>query len=201
MFAELDHSSFRCVSSGRDGGARLETAKMPTKKKALIRARREKTGERYATAKRHVERKIGGPSGPPGAFEQLVEHVIILAAARNEEERRLNGGRDGVDLTDPVDIEEILAPPPSAERALRDTLRALPYQVLRKLELVMYAGRGTRDGAGSDIRSIDRLLRRAPIDIVVSDMTSKTPLDRYLRAGIECARSQRLALGALDAEW
>ncbi len=152
-----------------------------TKQKKVIRARQQATGETYSTARLHVLRALPDreppaepPAPPPPAtgFAATVERVIELATAA--------AGRSGDDVV------------PAHE--LRPYLVKLPPADLRKLAVLMYAGRageGLRDVAGE-------LARSTPAETVALIAGKLTVLAQYLRQGLMVAEHEHVAL---DADW
>ncbi len=153
---------------------------MPSNFKKLVRERMEKTGESWQTAARHVRNQ----RRQPGRFEAILLRIIELAKMRNEEHdnnpRNHGGGMFG-ELSRQM-IEDIVSPPPH-DKALREALLALSMEDLRKLEVLMYSGRD-----GDDVFKTNRTLRRDDRIGMVGTIRSKSPLDRYLIAGLARAR-------------
>lgn len=120
------------------------------------------------------------PSAEPGPFERLVEELIALAERRHADSASKSFPAEGVP---PVDV--VLGPPPPALAALRSALGALPYEILRKVEVLMYAGRAS----DSVYRTERELLRDSPA-ITASTICSKLPLHMYLRRGLDRAKTE-----------
>lgn len=154
-----------------------------TKQKKAIRARQQSTGESYSTARLHVLRALppsetpapaaAPPSPPPPTgFAATVAGVIELASL---------AARSGVHTSEPAE-------------ALRRTLAQLAPADLRKIEVLMYAGRageGLRDVAGE-------LTRSRPVETVDLIDGKRAVLAHYLRRGLMVAEHEHVDL---DAEW
>lgn len=158
-----------------------------TKQKKAIRARQQSTGETYSTARLHVLRALPEPPAapppavlapppPPAGFAPLVALVIDLASSA-----RKHGGEPAAGASAPrVD--------------LRSFLLALSPAQLRKMEVLMYAGRageGLRDVAGE-------LTRSTPAETVDLIESKLAVLAGYLRRGLMVAEHEHIDL---DAEW
>jgi hypothetical protein len=159
------------------GSGWLETTKMPSTSKRAIRELMAKTGMSYQAAKR-------AHSGEPSRFRATITHLIEVARLRRDEEREARArrfretGSYSVNIGS-VSIEDLIGPPKGAEKMLIDALEALSDDDLRKVEVIMYAG---RDGGGvmNTHRSLLRDDRFAMIDII----SEKLPLDDYLTRGL-----------------
>jgi hypothetical protein len=144
-----------------------------TKQKKAIRARQTETGESYSTARMHVIRSVPPPPEPTSGFRAVVEETIRLA-------------------------EAVASPQPTggahdADRSLRDHLLRLPEADLRKVEVLMYAGRG--EGA---VLELARTLARDTHEMTVKVVTDKVRvLAEYLRAGLGVALEERIDLDAI----
>lgn len=149
-----------------------------TKQKKLIRARQQSTGEAYSTARMHVLRSRppdpvppvhAPPAAPVSAFRAIVEatRALALAAANSN----AAGGR-----------------------ALEAHLTALNPEDLRKIEVLMYAGRS--DGG---VRELAATLARDTHTLTVRVVADKTPeLAEYLAAGLRVAAAEGIDL---DGTW
>ncbi len=152
-----------------------------TKQKKAIRARQQATGESYSTARLRVLRALpqretpGEPPAPPSSptgFAATVARVIELATAA-----ALRSGDDVV---------------PAHE--LRPYLATLPAAELRKIAVLMYAGR-----AGEGLRDIaGELARSTPADTVALIEGKVTVLAHYLRRGLMVAEQEHVDL---DGQW
>jgi hypothetical protein len=156
-----------------------------TKQKKAIRARQQATGETYSTARLHVLRPLLEPppstpamstASPPTGFAATVARAIDLASSAGK----------GGELTP--------ASEPATPADLRAFLLALPPTELRKIEVLMCAGRageGLRDVAGE-------LTRSTPVETVDLIEGKLSVLARYLRRGLMVAEHEHVDL---DAEW
>lgn len=111
-----------------------------------------------------------GSAAPVARFEGIVLDVIRLARERRKEPA--NGGllRKGKKLDSP------------AEAALRNFLRALAWDDLRKLLVLMYSGRDDES-----MLTEHRHLAEESSAVTASIMRGKVPLDEYLLAGLRRA--------------
>ncbi len=156
-----------------------------TKQKKAIRSRQKATGESYSTARLHVLR--------------------ALPEARQDDGLADAGPDAGL-----VDASFATAPPPTGLRAaveetirltragddalLRAHLLGLPTADLRKLEVLMYAGR-SRGG----VRELAATLARDTHEMTVSVVAGKTPvLVGYLESGLRVATEEAIDL---DGVW
>ncbi|HEU4411657.1 MAG TPA: hypothetical protein VFS43_40815 [Polyangiaceae bacterium] len=152
--------------------------------KSAARARQEKHGGKYMHHRRVAE---GGPQEP---FERLVHDFIRLAQARYDEYRAANKV-DWYSLDVDEMVDEVLKLPLPAEAALHAALKALPYRDLRKLHVLMYAGR-ERD----DVIGMGRTLGREIPEFIVGIVSDKIRLHEYLRDGLRLAKAQGVDLEA-----
>jgi hypothetical protein len=160
-------------------------------KKKLIRERMAKTGESYQAAQRHL---VGGGGGDGGSipFEVVVRKIIHLAVARAVEMDGLRPENPIMDVPTVIHIHS--QPKPEADR-LRAALAALDYAQLRKLELLMYAGR-----EDDDFRLLhDRLAKDSAV-VTASILQSKRSLASYLEKGLAYARRDGIDLDAVLPE-
>jgi hypothetical protein len=125
-------------------------------------------------------------------FADVLQHVIDLASARNTEANEFSKAcKEHFKSQHPEDELEdcLLAPtvgalidagaishPRAAFTALHDFLEGLPFRTLRKVELLMYAGREQCLPDQLDIH-------QDPPDWTVDVIIGKAPLDEYLREG------------------
>jgi hypothetical protein len=148
-----------------------------TKQKKLIRARQKASGESYSTARLHVVRGRLDPARdqqpadaePSAGLRAVVEAVIQLA----------NAAADGSS---------------SADQALRTYLTDLAPGDLRKVEVLMYAGRS--DGG---IRELAAELHRDTHEMTVDIVADKAQvLAVYLAKGLFVAAEEGIDL---DGAW
>ncbi len=148
-----------------------------TKQKKLTRARQKATGESYSTARLHVLQgrpdpvrdQPPGDAEPPAGLRAIVGAVIQLATA----------AADGSS---------------SADQALRGYLTDLAPGDLRKVEVLMYAGRS--DGG---IRELAAELHRDTHEMTVDIVADKARvLAEYLAEGLRVAADEGIHL---DGVW
>jgi hypothetical protein len=161
---------------------------MTTNKKAkrAVRALAARTGHSYQGALRAV-------IPLPGLFERIVLQVLRLAKARDDESaRRKAEGREMVgvlgDLLDPT------ARP--ARMKLWDYLTSQTTEDTFKLNALMYAGRDAVSLIDEE-ESIRRIYLGCFIgprakSVARIQMMEKSPLVRYLQAGMHAARDQHV---------
>ena len=148
------------------------------KLKKAIRARMAQNDESYTTARMHILAKLG-KSDSKGRFERVLEGTIErAAAARSAYVKRMQ-----------VPITE---GPGATERLLRAHLEGLHPEDLRRVEVLMYAGRD-----GEDIIDLASELPRDTHEITVHVVASKLPvLEEYLTKGLALAKEQGVDLDA-----
>jgi hypothetical protein len=116
--------------------------------------------------------KMAKHESEPPPFESDLRNIIELASQR----RQLRGGSEEQQL---------------AGRALSAALSALTEPALKKVQSLMYAGRD-----GESIPVVHRAPPHNSTPICVSILFEKLPLDKYLEAGIICARRDGIDLEA-----
>ena len=147
-----------------------------TKQKKAIRTRQKATGESYSTARLHVLRALPDASPDGGAADANPADALPPSALRAAVEETIRLTRGGDDTL------------------LRAHLLALPPVDLRKLEVLMYAGR-SRGG----VRELAASLARDTHEMTVKVVAGKTPvLVEYLEAGLRVAREEAIEL---DGVW
>lgn len=150
---------------------------MPSNFKSQVRERMEKTGESWQTAARNVRNQVH----LPGRFEAIVLRIIDLAKKRNEEREQRRGEQTTISIDE--SLKSLLEPMPPCKAALHQALKALSMKDVRKVEVLMYSGRD-----GDDVFKTNRTLRRDDHAVTVSQIRSKSPLDKYLSDGLAQAK-------------
>lgn len=170
---------------------RAEVQTMSDKRKKAYRARQKAKKVRYTTARMNV-RRDGDDDSRKGSVSAIVEATIALAIAerhRHEQQHATQAGgerfRRVSDFAE--ELEDFLKSP------LLLHLRGLSPDNLRKVEVLMYAGRDEED----ILQLSSRLSRNDHAD-TASNVAQKYPLADYLRRGLQLADEQGLDL---DGSW
>jgi hypothetical protein len=158
---------------------------MPKNLDKMVEARRAKTGESYQAALRHVRGSAGRPGG---RLEGIIRKLIVMARERNSEES--GPAYNTRQLVRRIKLRYKNGREPKAQLLL-DSLKALSPEDIRKVELVMYSGR-----ENEHVYDMHRALGEEDPDVAVSIVFGKSPLDEYLREGLERARRDGLDLDA-----
>ncbi len=129
------------------------------------------------------------------SFRDIVREVMRLTARRDEESARIKcqhfGGHDPHVYT-LADLMQMTLLPHPARAALCDYLLGLDLDTVRKLQQLMYAGRG--DGTFTPGFHAHLVSVAPALSIIVACMVGKSPLATYLAHGLTRADAEGVDL-------